>query len=103
MNTMRNSFQKLFYYPSAVLGLLVVFLLIFTAVYTIIKISYRDAINMWRSGEYIWYQNPKIAAPASINLFSKQKYADSFSVGTRESTNEKIVDPGAEGTATCTM
>ena len=103
MNTMRNSFQKLFYYPSAVLGLLVVFLLIFTAVYAMIKIPYRDAINMWRGGEDVWYQNPKFAAPAWINLFSKQKYAESFSVGTADGTMEKIVDPGAEGTATYTM
>jgi len=103
MNTMRSSFQKLFYYPSAVLGLLVVFLLIFTAVYAMIKIPYRDAINMWRGGEDVWYQNPKFAAPAWINLFSKQKYAESFSVGTADGTMEKIVDPGAEGTATYTM
>ena len=103
MNTMRNSFQKLFYYPSAVLGLLVVFLLIFTAVYAMIKIPYRDAINMWRGGEDVWYQNPKFAAPAWINLFSKQKYAESFSVSTADGTMEKIVDPGAEGTATYTM
>jgi peptide/nickel transport system permease protein len=103
MNTMRNSFQKLFYYPSAVLGLLVVFVLIFTAVYAMIKIPYRDAINMWRGGEDVWYQNPKFAAPAWINLFSKQKYAESFSVGTADGTMEKIVDPGAEGTATYTM
>jgi peptide/nickel transport system permease protein len=103
MNTMRNSFQKLFYYPSAVLGLLVVFLLIFTAVYAMIKIPYIDAINMWRGGEDVWYQNPKFAAPAWINLFSKQKYAESFSVGTADGTMEKIVDPGAEGTATYTM
>ena len=103
MNTMRNSFQKLFFYPSAVLGLLVVFLLIFTAVYAMIKIPYTEAINMWRGGEDVWYQNPKFAAPAWINLFSKQKYAESFSVGTADGTMEKIVDPGAEGTATYTM
>ena len=103
MNTMRNSFQKLFYYPSAVLGIFVVLLLIFTAIYAMVKIPYRDAINMWRGGEDVWYQNPKFAAPAWINLFSKQKYAESFSVSTADGTMEKTVDPGAEGTATYTM
>jgi len=58
---------------------------------------------MWRGGEDIWYQNPKFAAPAWINLFSKQKYAESFSVRTADGTMEKIVDPGAEGTATYIM
>src|SRR5215207_1123682 len=103
MNTMRNSFQKLFYYPSAMMGIFVVFLLIFTAIYAMVKIPYRDAITMWRGGEDVWYQNPKFAAPAWINLFSKQKYAESFSVRTADGTMEKIVDPGAEGTATYTM
>jgi peptide/nickel transport system permease protein len=103
MNTMRNSFQKLLYYPSAVVGIFVVFLLIFTAIYAMVKIPYREAITMWRGGEDVWYQNPKFAPPAWINLFSKQKYAESFSVGTADGTMEKIVDPGAEGTATYTM
>jgi peptide/nickel transport system permease protein len=103
MNTMRNSFQKLLYYPSAVVGIFVVLLLIFTAIYAMVKIPYREAITMWRGGEDVWYQNPKFAAPAWINLFSKQKYAESFSVGTADGTMEKVVDPGAEGTATYTM
>ncbi len=58
---------------------------------------------MWRGGEDVWYQNPKFAPPAWINLFSKQKYAESFSVRTADGTMEKIVEPGAEGTATYTM
>ena len=103
MNTMRSSFRKLLYYPSAVVGLFVILLLIFTAIYAMIKIPYNDAITMWRGGEDFWYQNPKFAAPAWINLFSKQKYAESFSVGTADGTMEKIVEPGAEGTATYTM
>jgi peptide/nickel transport system permease protein len=103
MNTMRSSFQKLLYYPSAVVGIFVVFLFIFTAIYAKIKIPYNDAINILRGGEDVWYQNPKFAPPAWINLFSKQKYAESFSVGTADGTMEKIVEPGAEGTATYTM
>ena len=65
MNTLRNSFQKILYYPSALLGLLVVFLLVFTAIYAMIKIPYEDAIRLWRGGEEVWYQNPKFAPPAT--------------------------------------
>src|SRR6185369_9611597 len=103
MNTMRSSLQKLLYYPSAVVGILVVLLLIFTAIYAMVKIPYRDAIRMWRGGEDVWYQNPKFAAPAWINLFSKKKYAESFAVNTANGTMEKIVETGAEGTASYTM
>jgi peptide/nickel transport system permease protein len=100
MNTMKRSFQNLFYYPSAILGILVVFLLVATAVYAMVKIPYKEAIRLWRGGEDVWYQNPKFAPPAWINLFSKKKYAESFAVRTSDGTMIKEVTPGAEGTST---
>ena len=103
MNNLKSSLRNILYYPSAIMGLLVVFLLIFTAGYAMVKIPYSEAIRMWRGGEDVWYQNPKFAAPAWINLFSKEKYAESFAVNTANGTMEKIVEPGAEGTATYAM
>jgi peptide/nickel transport system permease protein len=100
MNTFRNSFQKILYYPSALLGMLVVFLLVFTAIYAMIKIPYQDAIRLWRGGEEVWYQNPKFAPPAWINYFSSKKYAESFAVRTSDGSMSKEVTPGKEGTAT---
>jgi peptide/nickel transport system permease protein len=100
MNSFRNSFQKILYYPSALLGMFVVFLLVFTAVYAMIKIPYREAIRLWRGGEEVWYQNPKFAPPAWINLFSSKKYAESFAVRTSDGSMPKEVTQGKEGTAT---
>src|ERR1044071_681286 len=100
MNTLKSSFQKILYYPSAVLGMFVVLLLVFTAVYAMVKIPYREAIRLWRGGEEVWYQNPKFAPPAWINLFSKKKYAESFSVRTTDGTITKKVTPGAQGSST---
>ena len=100
MNSLKRSLQNLFYYPSAVLGMLVVFLLVFTAVYAMIKIPYSEAIRLWRGGEDVWYQNPKFAPPAWINLFSSKKYAESFAVRTSDDSMPKVVTPGAEGTST---
>jgi peptide/nickel transport system permease protein len=88
------------YYPSAILGLSVVFVLVFTAIYAMVKIPYREAIRLWRGGEEVWYQNPKFAPPAWINLFSKSKYAESFAVKTSDGTMTKEVTPGAQGTST---
>src|SRR5215211_1236760 len=100
MNSIRNSFRNLLYYPSAVLGMIVVFLLVFTAVYAVIKIPYSEAIRLWRGGEDVWYQNPKFAPPAWINLFSKKKYAESFAVRTSDGTMTKEVTQGAQDTST---
>lgn len=100
MNNLKSSFRNLFYYPSAILGILVVFLLVFTAVYALVKIPYAEAIRLWRGGEEVWYQNPKFAPPAWINFFSSKKYAESFAVRTLDGTMTNEVTPGAEGTST---
>ncbi len=100
MNSLRNSFQKLLYYPSAVFGILVIVLMVFTAVYAMVKIPYSEAIRLWRGGEEVWYQNPKFAPPAWFNYFSSKKYAKSFAVRTSDGSMDKDVTPGAEGTAT---
>ena len=103
MASLKNSLRNLFYYPSAVFGMLVVLLLVFTAVYAMIKIPYREAIRLWRGGEEVWYQNPKFAPPAWINLFSSKKYAESFAVRSSDGSMQKTVTPGAEGTSTMEM
>ena len=103
MNTLKNSFQKILYYPSALLGIVIVFLLVFTAVYAMIKIPYQEAIRLWRGGEEVWYQNPKFAPPAWINFFSSKKYAESFAVRTSDGSMPKEVTPGKQGTATISI
>ena len=100
MNSLKNSFKNILYYPSAVVGLLMILLLVATAVYAMIKIPYHDAIRMWRGGEEVWYQNPKFAPPAWINHFSSKKYAESFAVRTADGGIAKEIIPGAEGTST---
>src|ERR1051325_3846383 len=102
MNTLKSSLQKILYYPSALVGLLVVLLLVFTAIYAMVKIPYNEAIRLWRGGEDVWYQNPKFAPPAWINFFSEKKYAESFAVKTSDGTMKKEVVQGAKGTATTT-
>jgi peptide/nickel transport system permease protein len=103
MNTLRNSFQKLFQYPSAIAGLSVVFLLVAVAVYTMITIPYSEAIRLWRGGEDVWYQNPKFAPPAWINIFSSKKYSESFAVSTADGRMFKKVTPGDGGISTIEM
>ena len=100
MNAMKNSMRGLMQYPSAVIGLISVFLLVFTAVFAMIKIPYREAIRLWRGGEEVWYQNPKFAPPAWINYFSEKKYSESFSARTTDGSIVKEVTPGSEGAAT---
>jgi len=100
MNAIRNSFQNIAKYPSAMMGILVVVALVVLAAYAMITIPYNEAIRLWRGGEDVWYQNPKFAPPAWINYFSSKKYAESFSARTSDGSITKEVTPGAEGTST---
>ena len=98
METLRNSFREILRYPSALVGLAIIGLLVFTAVYAVIKIPYRQAIELWRGGEAAWYQNPKYAPPAWFNLFTSKKMPVSFDVKTTNGTMSKKVTPGAQNT-----
>ena len=53
MNALKNSLRNILHYPSAVMGILVVLLLVFTAIYAMVKIPYRQAIYLWRGGEEV--------------------------------------------------
>jgi peptide/nickel transport system permease protein len=68
-----------------------------------IKIPYNEAIRLWRGGEEVWYQNPKFAPPAWINLFSSKKYSESFAVRTTDGSMTRKVTPGAQGTSTMSI
>lgn len=98
MNTLRNSFKEILRYPSAIVGSIIILLLVIVAIYTVIKIPYNTAINLWRGGEEVWYQNPKFAPPAWTNFFSSKKLPVSFAVNTAKGTMNKTVTPGAQGT-----
>ena len=100
MKALRNTLHILWSYPSAMLGMIVVGMLVIMAIYAMVKIPYTEAIRLWRGGEEVWYQNPKFAPPAWINLFSSKKYAESFSARTSDGTMTKEVTPGNKGTAT---
>jgi peptide/nickel transport system permease protein len=103
MNTLKNSFRELLRYPSAIAGGIIISLLVITAIYAVIKIPYNTAINLWRGGEDVWYQNPKFAPPAWFNLFSEKKLPVSFDANTTNGTMNKTVTLGAQGTSTITI
>lgn len=103
MKALTNSLREILRYPSALVGLGVIVLLVVIAIYAMVTIPYSEAIRLWRGGEDVWYQNPKYAPPAWMNFFSKEKQAVSFHVDSTDGTLSKTVTPGAENTATIEM
>jgi peptide/nickel transport system permease protein len=103
MNNASSSFKRILQFPTAVAGLAVIVLMVLVSIYTMITVPYSEAIRMWRGGEEVWYRNPKFAPPAWINLFSSQKFAESFSASTFDGSISKTAVPGTDGITTYNM
>jgi peptide/nickel transport system permease protein len=91
MSGLRNSLKELTAYPSAVVGLVIVFILVGVSIYTIIAIPYAEAIRLWRGSEADWYNSPKFAAPVWTNLFTTRDRPETIVRNSQEDAQEKSV------------
>ncbi|MGB9757362.1 MAG: ABC transporter permease [Candidatus Bipolaricaulaceae bacterium] len=62
-------FAELRRHPSAMVGLVIIFLLLVMSIYAVIRIPYSEAVRLWRAGEVVWLENPRNAAPKWYNWF----------------------------------
>ena len=65
---MNRALRELLAYPSAVVGLGIIVLLLAMSVYAVATIPYHEAIRLWRGGEALWVDNPRNASPVWVNL-----------------------------------
>ena len=84
MKNFLRSFKEIRQYPSAIVGLVIIALLVGMAIYTVITIPYSEAIRLWRGGEEVWGETPRLAAPAWFNLFSQSKRSETFALDSRD-------------------
>jgi peptide/nickel transport system permease protein len=89
MNGLRKTLAGLKRYPSALVGVLVIVLLLALAVYAMVSIPYGEAIRLWRGGEDVWYDSPRNAAPIWTNWFRKDKLPPTIIMDSRSEEVEK--------------
>jgi len=100
MKNIKNTLRDIMQYPSAVAGSIIILLLIALAIFAMVKIPYNEAIRLWRGGEEVWYQNPRLAPPAWTNYFNKEKQPVSFAIKAQEGGEfSKAVTVGAQDTS----
>jgi peptide/nickel transport system permease protein len=73
MKALRKNIKELFKYPSAIAGAIIILVLVGISIYAVIAIPYSRAIVLWRGGEDIWYQNPKLVPPEWTNFFRSDR------------------------------
>lgn len=70
---MKNLWTQVKSYPSAVIGLAMILLLVVLAVYAVVTVPYDEAVALWRGGDNVWIETPRNARPAWFNLFYREK------------------------------
>jgi len=78
MKWLRQTFSDIKQYPSAIGGVVIILLLVALAIYTVIAIPYSEAIRLWRGGEDVWGDNPRLVPPAWTNLFRSNKLPETI-------------------------
>jgi len=89
MKQLQKSFRELLRYPSVIVSLMLIFLMVVLSIYTMITIPYDEAIRLWRGSEEDWYKYPRQASPAWMNYITAKKQPISFFLN---SADEGAVD-----------
>ena len=100
MKALQKSFRDILRYPSAVIGLVIIAGLVILSIYAVLTIPYSEASRLWRGGEDVWYQNPKIAPPEWVNWFRKDKLPKTVLMDSQQEDDDrvsKVVEPQADG------
>ena len=75
--------KELAQYRSAVFGLLIILTLLGISAYTVFTLPYDNAIQLWRSGEEVWGENPRNAMPEWLNWFNGNNLAPTIVVNSK--------------------
>ena len=100
MKRIWGTLKEITSYPTATIGLIIIFALIVVAIYTLITLPYSEAIRLWRGGEDVWYDHPKKAEPVWMNWFRNNKLPETIIVDSQDS--ERKVEVISEGTTKIT-
>jgi peptide/nickel transport system permease protein len=103
MKELRRSFRELLRYPSAILSLVLILLMVAVSLYTMVTMPYNEAIRLWRGSEEDWYKYPRQAAPIWMNAFSDKKQPVSFFLSSTDGTATKEVETRQDGTEKITI
>ena len=89
MNSIKRFFIEISHYPSAVIGLVMIFALVVFSIYVVIALPYNEAIALWRGDENIWYKTPRTAQPKWMNWFLKDDLPETLSFNTADGQGTK--------------
>ncbi len=100
MKTLLARLKELRRYPSAVVGLFIIGILLIVSIYAVIAIPYPRAISLWKATGDEWLENPRLARPKWVNFLPGVNQPETVVVRTGQQ-GTKVV--GADGKFTITL
>ena len=91
MKRIWSTLRDLKEYPSAIIGLVIVLALVIISIYALIALPYDEVVRLWRGSEEDWYNVPKLAAPAWLNLFTAHDRPETITRSSEDETVEKTI------------
>lgn len=104
LGKLKSFMRELVRYPSAVFGLLIIFILVVGSAYAVITLPYMEVADIWRFGGLTGkYYNPHLAWPEWLNLFRSDKLLSSIVIRSQDDPTIKSYHPGTNQTTNLTM
>ncbi len=94
--SLKSTFLDLARYPSAILGLLLILALVAMSIFAVVTIPLEEAISLSRGAHEGWYQAPKLAQPAWVNLFRTQDLPPTIVLDSSQDAVSKVVEVVSE-------
>lgn len=92
MRSIWSGLKEMGRYPSAIIGLTVIVLILAFGGYAMATIPYQEAIRLWRGGEEIWSESPKTAKPLWTDWFTSTKHSRTIVLDSSEGEAVKTVE-----------
>jgi len=103
MRSIWSGLREIGRYPSAIVGLAIIFLIIGLGAYTVITLPYDEAIRLWRGGEDVWSESPKTAKPIWYDWFTRQKHSRTIVLDSAQGQADKTVETLGEDSQLVTL
>ncbi|NOX64092.1 MAG: ABC transporter permease [Chloroflexi bacterium] len=88
-----NQFRDITRYPSAVVALVIILILVGVSIYTVIALPYQESVTKWRGGDMVWQDNPRGVPPTWINLVRSKKLPETIVYRSTDEGVEKQITP----------
>ncbi|MBN2145856.1 MAG: ABC transporter permease subunit [Anaerolineales bacterium] len=95
---LKSSLRELSRYPSALVGLGIILLLILVSIYTIVSMPYKQSVGEWRGDHFIWMKNPTYALPIWVNWFRSDDLPPTITADSRDESVKKTLGIVSENT-----